>query len=124
MVAVLFQITDPYPRDLRRVNNSRPSSTMIVPIHVPASQAQNPYPPLARLGNTLFLIEMQGRLEVEGEREGGFVGTLIVGDKVRLGFAHEVSYQLLLLLRFRDLIGQSYATNRRTPPGRENSIPA
>ena len=68
---------------------------MIVPIHIPASPTQNPYPPLARLGNALFLIEIQGRLEVQGERDGAFVGTLIVGDKVRLDFVHEVSYRLL-----------------------------
>lgn len=96
---------------------------MIIPIHVPASKTQNPYPPLARLGNALFLIEMQGKLEVEGERDGGFVGMLILGDKVRLDFAHEVSYLLLLpRILSGDLIGQSYATNRRTPSRRENSF--
>ncbi|KAF8604145.1 hypothetical protein BDV93DRAFT_472075 [Ceratobasidium sp. AG-I] len=65
---------------------------MIIPIHLPASQTQNPYPPLARLGNALFLIEIQGRLEVTGERDGGFVGTLVVGDKdkvtLRIGVNH------------------------------------
>ncbi|KAG8700660.1 hypothetical protein FRC08_004573 [Ceratobasidium sp. 394] len=54
---------------------------MIIPVHSRLADGTNPYPPLARLGNTLFLIEIQGRLEVEGKREGGLVGTLSIGEK-------------------------------------------
>ncbi|KAG8770456.1 hypothetical protein FRC12_004241 [Ceratobasidium sp. 428] len=65
---------------------------MIIPIHSRLSDTPNPYPPLARLGNALFLIEIQGRLEVEGDREGGSVGVLSIDEKdkvtLRIGVHH------------------------------------
>ncbi|KAJ1307781.1 hypothetical protein OPQ81_001867 [Rhizoctonia solani] len=55
---------------------------MIIPITTPPeSESGTPqHPRLARLGNELFLLEMQGKLEVEGSKEGGFVGVLGLDD--------------------------------------------
>lgn len=67
---------------------------MIIPITTPSeSQSGTPqHPRLARLGNELFLLEMQGKLEVEGPKEGGFVGVLGVDDSdkvtLRIGVHH------------------------------------
>ncbi|CAE6482452.1 unnamed protein product [Rhizoctonia solani] len=67
---------------------------MIIPITTPSESKSGlpQHPRLARLGNELFLIEMQGKLEVEGPKEGGFVGVLGLDDSdkvtLRIGVHH------------------------------------
>ncbi|CAE6471916.1 unnamed protein product [Rhizoctonia solani] len=67
---------------------------MIIPIATPPEpKSGSPqHPRLVRLGKELFLIEMQGKLEVEGPKEGGFVGVLGLDDSdkvtLRIGVHH------------------------------------
>ncbi|CAE6439826.1 unnamed protein product [Rhizoctonia solani] len=67
---------------------------MIIPVTTPLESKSGPppHPRLARLGNELFLLEMQGKLEVEGPKEGGFVGVLGLDDSdkvtLRIGVHH------------------------------------
>ncbi|KAL5634719.1 hypothetical protein ACGC1H_002680 [Rhizoctonia solani] len=67
---------------------------MIIPVITPPESKTRPpqHPRLARLGNELFLLEMQGKLEVEGSKEGGFVGVLGLDDSdkvtLRIGVHH------------------------------------
>ncbi|CAE6438899.1 unnamed protein product [Rhizoctonia solani] len=67
---------------------------MIIPLATPPEPKSGPpqHPRLARLGNELFLLEMQGQLEIEGPKEGGFVGVLGVDDSdkvtLRIGVHH------------------------------------
>ncbi|KAB5596099.1 hypothetical protein CTheo_371 [Ceratobasidium theobromae] len=70
---------------------------------------------LARLGESLFLIEMQGRLEVEGPRQGGFVGTLTMDDTVSSVFSVE---RLVLDLES----GKGDLADWGAPPRRQNSL--
>ncbi|CAE6415301.1 unnamed protein product [Rhizoctonia solani] len=67
---------------------------MIIPIITPPESSSGfpQHPRLARLGKELFLLEMQGKLEVEGAKEGGFVGVLALDDSdkvtLRIGVHH------------------------------------
>ncbi|KAH7341533.1 hypothetical protein B0J17DRAFT_714701 [Rhizoctonia solani] len=75
---------------------------MIIPITTPPESKSGlpQHPRLARLGNELFLLEMQGKLEVEGPKEGAFVGVLGLDDSVR----------------------QSNSSNRCAPSRRKNCL--
>jgi hypothetical protein len=99
------------------------ASTMIIPITTRPQCDAPPAPPqLARLGNALYLIEMQGKLEVEGPREGAFVGTLTMDDSVRQAQAQAQARFYFWTASHDDCTGQSHAAHRRAPPRRQNRL--
>lgn len=63
---------------------------MIIPIHLPAPSSSNAAvlpPQLVRIGaNEVVLIELQGALQVEGDRSGQMAGKLHFTDPVHFIF--------------------------------------
>ena len=104
---------------------------MILPLTLPAksSSPDSPAlpPALARLGSSeLFLLELQGELEVSGDKHGQLVGRLTIDDtndgKVR---ALSLQTRRSSLIYFFSLFsfgykGQADTANRPSPLRRQN----
>ena len=82
---------------------------MILPLTLPAksSSPDSPAlpPALARLGSSeLFLLELQGELEVSGDKHGQLVGRLTIDDtndgKVRALSLQNHRFSLIFFLSF------------------------
>jgi chromosome transmission fidelity protein 8 len=79
---------------------------MIVPLTLPPKSSSNGAEPalpsaLARLGSSeLFLLELQGDLEVSGDKHGQLVGRLTIDDtndgKVRISYNRSRPTQCLI----------------------------
>ncbi|KAI0046579.1 hypothetical protein FA95DRAFT_1356654 [Auriscalpium vulgare] len=70
---------------------------MIIPITLPDASGSSKLPPsLAQIGTSeLVLIELQGTLEVEGDKRGQTVGTLTMSDDGKTKPTLLVGYHLL-----------------------------
>ncbi|EJU04822.1 hypothetical protein DACRYDRAFT_13957 [Dacryopinax primogenitus] len=65
---------------------------MLIPLTRPSSSSPPLPPPLVKLGTQLFLLELQGSLEVTGTPElgEGAVGQLRMGEKPTLQIGHHL----------------------------------
>ena len=100
---------------------------MILPITLPpkSSSGSTALPPvLTRLGSSeLFLLELQGELDVSGDKHGQLVGRLTIDDDAIDGKVRALSFTLLhfppdIRSHFPFLSqGQADAANRPSPLG-------